>query len=553
MTTTTSTINPEFAFDFGFAVGTKSTPVFDDLAMEGSGMAAKAQEPFTRSAELLGVSITPHQDQTSKPQPETQTPLFNFGTAVPDASTILSWDRKPLENPDFVTTLAKENIDRDLAFSFGYPVKFRAGQSKLRSASLLPLPLIDSLRVHADSPDSSPKNSEPRTVCESPRAPLTEKTITAKLRALPSTAPSEVITFRDDLKGKSITFISEIPLRNSASVESKMVRQHSSSSTTSEDEAAEVETGSHLEVLDDSVPSDPELQPSALQSDPKSITNADLDDDEDKENLPPLSTFEAKPHNESAQKLPSSEAPGFQIPGDFPDSPPQSELVMTTPSTPVLEDNQSNLAITTPSRPASEPDLEIPSTPSNRPSTPMSEPESEPAYGYALITPPKRYSAYLPSAPRYQHGLATPPDTPDNAQFLQILQDLGRRSKTRAPSPSPSPSPRGNGGVKAVEKPLPEIPTETGKCAYCGAARDLENGRREPGVDVGVQTEENIDVGEEEAGQVNVEDSEGGVRTGCMAPLSLGRLRNGLVRRFRGAVAQRRERKAEKRASEAII
>jgi hypothetical protein len=100
---------------------------------------------------------------------------------------------------------------------------------------------------------------------------------------------------------------------------------------------------------------------------------------------------------------------------------------------------------------------------------------------------------------------------------------------------------------------LPEIPTETGKCACCGAVQGVKNGSREPGVDVGVQTEESADAGEEEAGQDNVEDNGPELRTGCKASLGLGRLRNGVVRRFRGAVAQWKVRKAEKRSSEAII
>ena len=90
--------------------------------------------------------------------------------------------------------------------------------------------------------------------------------------------------------------------------------------------------------------------------------------------------------------------------------------------------------------------------------------DTEESYGYAIVTPTSmRYKTYLPA--KQQHGLMTPPETPEERR--DIHQD-----PFLAFTPSPSPA------IAILRKPLPNLPTpqtrdgDPGMCEACGIGED---------------------------------------------------------------------------------
>ena len=153
-------------------------------------------------------------------------------------------------------------------------------------------------------------------------------------------------------------------------------------------------------------------------------------------------------------------------------------------------------------------------------------PNDEDHYGYANVTPNStRYATYLPA--RQQHGLITPPETPENMMGVlsQVTKDADYfRVEERGEAESPMP--------KVTRKPLPQLPAprvEDGEpeqndgCAACG--KKLVQG-----------------VGNCEC--VEGYEEKDGVKSGCLQRFGLRRLKEmigGKVKAVRGRNAKKNE------------
>ena len=134
---------------------------------------------------------------------------------------------------------------------------------------------------------------------------------------------------------------------------------------------------------------------------------------------------------------------------------------------------------------------ETPSIESLPPRTPIRRSSEEESFGYALITPPSsRYKTYLPA--RQQHGLLTPPETPEMQRTIQNGGTPSMRDTYSFDSPVPEIS--RHASPRIARKPLP-IPKDNGPldhatpqidgsglapavdvCSVCGNDQELENG-----------------------------------------------------------------------------
>lgn len=213
-----------------------------------------------------------------------------------------------------------------------------------------------------------------------------------------------------------------------------------------------------------------------------------------------------------------------------------------------------------PTRSSSLPKMHLDSAPitlTQRPTTPEKVEDSDYGYGYAVITPPKRYSAYLPTVAK--HGLYTPPTTPEKFEGClkaryspspnsvlarprysssPVIPDIVLAQPPRTPSPAVSEAallrPQETEPFPDLEQEGEDGVTEVDEMCNCGRPKT-----RCVHVDVGVQTElaAGYDAYMEIASQ-NFEDAGIEVDTkksGCLAGFGLGKLKEKI-----------RERKAKK-------